>query len=53
MKEENEKKSLFVRLAGKGKKKSCCCNIEVEEIPEENQDEKKDARKDEGNSCCK
>ena len=55
MKDENEKKGLFVRLAGKGKKNSCCCNIEVEEIPEENKDDQKEkeAKKDKGSSCCK
>ena len=34
----NEKKGLFARLAEnkKSKRNSCCCNIELEEIPEEN-----------------
>lgn len=57
MKNENEKKGLFERLAGsrKAKKSSCCCNIEVEEIPEENADNKdeKECCKEKGNSCCK
>lgn len=37
MENENEKKGLFARLAGtkKPQKSACCCNFEVEEIPEE------------------
>ena len=37
MENENEKKGLFARLTGtkKPKKSACCCNFEVEEIPEE------------------
>lgn len=36
MDSENEKKGLFGRITGSKKKKnSCCCNIEIEEIPEE------------------
>ena len=56
MKNENEKKGLLERLLGskKEKKGSCCCNFEVEEIPEEN-DNKKESQKAEGDgkSCCK
>lgn len=42
MKNENEKKGLFERLTGgkKAKKSSCCCNIELEELPEEKEDSK-------------
>jgi len=42
MKNDNEKKGLLNRLNEnkKAKKSSCCCNIEVEEIPEENVEEK-------------
>ena len=57
MKNENEKKGFFERLFGskETKKCSCCCNFEVEELPEENTDDKneKESSKDEGNSCCK
>ena len=57
MKNENEKKGLFGRLAGNKntKKSSCCCNFEVEELPEENSGNKdeKETKKDKGNSCCK
>lgn len=37
MNDEKEKMNLFARLTGnkKTKKNSCCCNFEVEEIPEE------------------
>lgn len=56
MKNENEKKGLFVKLAEnkKVKKNSCCCNIELEEIPDEQvkEEEKKDASKKNKNSCC-
>lgn len=56
MKNENEKKGLFDRLNGnkKAKESSCCCNFEVEEIPEDNNENKneKKPRKDKGNSCC-
>ena len=56
MENENEKKGLFDRLNGikKAKKKSCCCNFEIEEIPEE-KNEKKDEKKTQkgkGGSCC-
>lgn len=69
MKNGNEKKSFFERLTGgnKAKKSSCCCNVEIEEIPEETVDEKdSNAQKEEtntahpeksgcgcnGNNCC-
>lgn len=56
MKNESEKKGFFERLTGgnKAKKGSCCCNIEIEEIPEENTDSKdpKDPPKPKKNSCC-
>ena len=52
-----EKKGLFARLVEnmKTKKSSCCCNFEVEEIPEENNDNKSEEKstKDKGNSCCR
>lgn len=57
MKNENEKQGLFARLAGKkAKQGSCCCNVEVEEIPEDNEKEKgNDTPKSEGKGkpCCK
>jgi hypothetical protein len=34
MDNEKEKKGLFGRITGSSKKKSSCCNIEIEEIPE-------------------
>jgi hypothetical protein len=56
MKEENEKRGLFERISlkGKPKKSSCCCNVELEEIPEAEvgkEDQQKE-KKDGGNSCC-
>lgn len=57
MKNENEKKGLFEWLAGskKTKKSSCCGSFQIEEIPEENNDNKseKKSAKDKGNSCCR
>lgn len=57
MKNENEKKGLFERLIGskKVKKSTCCCNVQVEELLEENADHKdpQDAAKAKNNSCCK
>lgn len=57
MTNENEKKGIFTRLNEnkKAKKGSCCCNFEVEEIPEEENEEKENADqlpKGKGNSCC-
>ncbi len=42
IKNDNEKKGLFARLNEnkKTKKSSCCCNVEIEEIPEEENDYK-------------
>lgn len=39
---ENEKKSIFELLVGKKKtqKPSCCCNIELEEVTENNENDK-------------
>ena len=53
MAQENEKKGLFQRLTtvSKPKKSSCCCSIELEEIPEEN-NEKNEIKKDKKSSCC-
>lgn len=57
MKNENEKKGLFDRLirGEKAKKSSCCGNFQIEEIPEENNEDKskKKSQKDKGTSCCK
>jgi len=59
MKNENEKKGLFERLLGgkKTKKSSCCCNIELEEIPDAtpNNKDAQDSSKPQpkNNSCCK
>ena len=57
MKNENEEKGLFRRLVGskKAPKSSCCCSVELEELPEENADNKneKEPHKEEENSCCK
>lgn len=57
MKNENKKKGLFERLMGnkKAKKSSCCGSIELEEIPEENTDNKNEKlpKEEKGNSCCK
>lgn len=57
MEKENKKKGLFERLIGskKTKKSSCCCNIELEEVPEENTTSKdaKDSDKNKNSSCCK
>ena len=57
MKNENGEKGLFRRLVGnkKAKKSSCCCNVQLEELPEENTDNAnaKKPAKEEDNSCCK
>ncbi|WP_353852689.1 hypothetical protein [Dehalobacter restrictus] len=56
MKNEEGKKGLFGRIIGsnKSKKDPCCCNFELEEIPQENDEQSgEQAKKDEGNSCCK
>lgn len=47
------KKGLFARLT-KSKKDSCCCNIELEEIPEENNKNTSESTpKEKGSdSCC-
>lgn len=56
MEKENEKKGLFARLNKnqKEKKKSSCCNIEIEEIPDEDTKNKNEdtSPKSKGNSCC-
>lgn len=56
MKNENEKKGLLERLLGskKAKKGSCCC-IQLEELPEENTDnrDQKTEEKDNCSSCCR
>lgn len=52
---ENEKKGLFARLNVKKKTRSSCCgSFEIEEIPEENNDQKNEKKpsEDKGNSCC-
>lgn len=53
MTEKIEKKGLFQRLTGnnKIKKNSCCCSIELEEIPEEN-NEKNEIKNDKKSQCC-
>lgn len=52
MKKENEKKGFFARLVynKKPKKRSNCCNFEIEEIPDENNKSEKKSPKDKGNS---
>lgn len=49
---EKEIKELFTLIFGNKKKKSCCGNIEIEEIPENqnNNANKEDPTKDKGNS---
>lgn len=51
-----EKKGLFARLveSKKSKKNSCCCNIELEEISEENDKiTTENTSKEKGtDSCC-
>ena len=52
---ENEKKGLFYRLKDnkKPKKSSCCCNFELEEIPEEKEESKDEKNsKENGKPCC-
>lgn len=53
MKKE-EKKGLFSSIFGNKEKKSCCSDIEIEEITEDQSDDKskKDSPKDKGKSCC-
>ncbi|OQB20840.1 MAG: hypothetical protein BWY11_02265 [Firmicutes bacterium ADurb.Bin182] len=55
MKDEKEKKGFFARLAEnkKDKKSSCCCNIEIEEIPEDEKENKTSAEDtDNKGNCC-
>lgn len=56
MKDENEKKGLLGHLTGgkKPKKSSCCGSFEIEEIPEENADNKNEEtpKNGKGGSCC-
>lgn len=49
-----EKKGLFGRIFSSKEKKSCCCNLEIEEITEDQSDDKneKDLPKNKGKSCC-
>lgn len=51
---ENEKKGLLSRLTGNKmiKKTSCCCAIELEEIPDESEEKESKEPKDKGGSCC-
>jgi len=52
MSNENEKKGLFGRLGGNKKtKNSCCCNIKIEEIPDEKEKNVDDTPSDH-NCCC-
>lgn len=57
MKEESEKKGFFARFTEnmKSKKSSCCCNIEIEEITEENTENNNvnDSSENKSCSCCK
>lgn len=56
MNAENENKGFFGRLfGGSSTKKNSCCNIELEEIPEEslNDQDKKAPKEKSGGSCCK
>ncbi|MEA5093674.1 DUF2703 domain-containing protein [Sedimentibacter saalensis] len=46
---DNEKKGIFGRITGSNKKKSSCCNIEIEEIPEE---ENVKVSENSSSSCC-
>jgi hypothetical protein len=55
MENEEKKKGLFARLNNnqKEKKKSGCCNFEIEEIPdEETKNNKDETPKSKGGSCC-
>lgn len=57
MENDKEKKGLFERLLGKKKEKkgSCCCNIELEEVPDNKEDTKdgiNPKNDDKGGSCC-
>ncbi|HPL98774.1 MAG TPA: hypothetical protein PLS45_02615 [Bacillota bacterium] len=57
MSSENEKNGIFRRIIGSRKppKSSCCCNVELEEMPEENADKDNDNKSSAGkdNQCCK
>jgi hypothetical protein len=53
MKNETEKKGLFARVTKKEKKSSCCCNVELEEIPEDESNEKTaDKKSEKDNDSC-
>lgn len=57
MSSENEKSGIFRRIIGSRKppKNSCCCNVELEELPKENADTGNDNKSSTGkdNPCCK
>lgn len=55
---DEAKKGIFSRIFGGGKQ-SCCCNVKIEEITEEQPEESKDDqpevsedKKPRGGSCC-
>lgn len=54
MKTEDKKEGFFARLIGsrKAKKKSCCCNIEIEEIPEEEKRKDRTKKDIENDDSC-
>lgn len=53
MANENEKSGFFQRFTGnnKSKKGSCCCRIELEEIPEGDTEKRETGKKEKKNSC--
>ena len=52
MKNENEKKGLFARFKENNKKSSCCCDFEIEEVPEANKEDEDRSEKPEEDGGC-
>lgn len=54
MEKDNKKPGFFKKLAGidKEKKGSCCCNFELEEVPEENAGTENPEPGKKKTSCC-
>lgn len=48
---ENNKKGLFGLMSKTKKNNECCCNIEIEEISEEKEENINDSSIREGNNC--
>ena len=54
MKSEEKKKGILGGLFGTKKEKGGCCDIELEEVPEDKEEKtnENEASKKDNNSCC-